>query len=174
MGVGRSEEGSLRRWCRFNALVSVWEERQQEKALLEDEAETTSSSWLNGKEAWHGTMAWWCRLEERLHQEKERDETTLVGLTWILLGRKIKKIHTVDSKRRDNSKYLFTWIHILISCLKSERWSASSSLCVSFMRWDNECGTTVKGYDNGQWSSDGVVLWLARMQNGYVIEWWGE
>jgi hypothetical protein len=131
MWVERSEESSLRRWCRFNALVSVWEGSQQDKALLEDEAETTSSSWLNEKEVWHGTTVWRCRLEERLHQEKERDETTLVGLTWILLGRKIKKIYAVDAKRCDNSKYLFTWIHILISCSKSERGSTSSSLCVS-------------------------------------------
>jgi hypothetical protein len=31
-----------------------------------------------------------------------------------------------------------------------------------------------KGNDNGGWSSDGVVLWLGRGQNGDTVEWWGE
>jgi hypothetical protein len=39
---------------------------------------------------------------------------------------------------------------------------------------DDERGTTVKGNGNGGWSSDGVVLWLGRRQNGDAIEWWGE
>jgi hypothetical protein len=51
MGVGRSREGSLRRWCEFNASVSAQNGRRQDKTLLEDEVETVSSSWLNGKEA---------------------------------------------------------------------------------------------------------------------------
>jgi hypothetical protein len=51
VGVRRFREGSLRRCCGFNALVSVREERRWDKALLEDEAEAASSSWLNRKEA---------------------------------------------------------------------------------------------------------------------------
>jgi hypothetical protein len=39
---------------------------------------------------------------------------------------------------------------------------------------DDECGTTVKENDDGGWSFDGVVLWLARRQNGDTIELWGE
>jgi hypothetical protein len=31
----------------------------------------------------------------------------------------------------------------------------------------------VKGNDDGGSSSNGVVLWLGRRQNGDVIEWWG-
>jgi hypothetical protein len=34
--------------------------------------------------------------------------------------------------------------------------------------------TAVKGNDGGRWSSDGVVLWLARRQNGDNVEWLGE
>jgi hypothetical protein len=30
--------------------------------------------------------------------------------------------------------------------------------------------TAVKGNDGGRWSSDGVVLWLERGQNGDVVE----
>jgi hypothetical protein len=37
------------------------------------------------------------RPEERQHQGDEREETTLVGLTQILLGQKIKKTYMVDS-----------------------------------------------------------------------------
>jgi hypothetical protein len=29
----------------------------------------------------------------------------------------------------------------------------------------------VKGNDNGEWSSDDMVLWLGRRQNGDTIEW---
>jgi hypothetical protein len=32
----------------------------------------------------------------------------------------------------------------------------------------------VKGNAGGGWSSDGVVLWLERGQNGDMVEWWGE
>jgi hypothetical protein len=42
-------KGSLGRWCGFNASVSAREGRQRDEALLEDEAEAVSSSWLNGK-----------------------------------------------------------------------------------------------------------------------------
>jgi hypothetical protein len=49
--VGRSEEGSMWRWRRFNASVSTREERRQDKALPGNEVEAASSSWLNGKEA---------------------------------------------------------------------------------------------------------------------------
>jgi hypothetical protein len=35
-------------------------------------------------------------------------------------------------------------------------------------------GMTVKGNDGDGWSSDGVVLWLGRRQNRFVVEWWGE
>jgi hypothetical protein len=38
---------------------------------------------------------------------------------------------------------------------------------------DDERETGVKGNDDGGWSSDGVVLWLRRRQNGDVVEWWG-
>jgi hypothetical protein len=37
------------------------------------------------------------RSEEMRHQREERDETTLVGLTQTLLGRKMKKIYVDDS-----------------------------------------------------------------------------
>jgi hypothetical protein len=50
MGVGRSRESSLQRWCGFSALVLVREGRRQDKSLPEYEAEVASSSWLNGKE----------------------------------------------------------------------------------------------------------------------------
>jgi hypothetical protein len=35
---------------------------------------------------------------------------------------------------------------------------------------NDECGTTVKGNDDGGWSSDGVVLWLGRRQNKDAVE----
>jgi hypothetical protein len=31
-------------------------------------------------------------------------------------------------------------------------------------------GTVVKSNDGGGWSSDGVMLWLGKRQNRYVIE----
>jgi hypothetical protein len=49
--VGRSEEGSVWRWCGFNASVLARDGRRRDKALPEDEAEAGSLSWLNGKEA---------------------------------------------------------------------------------------------------------------------------
>jgi hypothetical protein len=48
---GESGQGSLRRWYRFNASVSAGERRRPDKALLKDEMDAVSSSWLNGKEA---------------------------------------------------------------------------------------------------------------------------
>jgi hypothetical protein len=51
MGVGRSEEGSMRQWCGFNASVSAREERRLDKASPKDEADATSSSWVNKNEA---------------------------------------------------------------------------------------------------------------------------
>jgi hypothetical protein len=41
-------------------------------------------------------VAWRCGSVESQHQGGEREETTPVGLTRILLSQKIKKIHTVD------------------------------------------------------------------------------
>jgi hypothetical protein len=55
--VGRFREGSLRQGCRFNALVLIREGSRWDKVLSKDDAEVTSSSWLNGKEAWHGAAA---------------------------------------------------------------------------------------------------------------------
>jgi hypothetical protein len=42
------------------------------------------------------------------------------------------------------------------------------------VRRDDECETAVKGNDDGEWSSDGVVLWLGRRKNGDMVKWWGE
>jgi hypothetical protein len=42
------------------------------------------------------------------------------------------------------------------------------------VRRDDKHGTTVKENDGAVWSSDGVVLWLVRRQNGDRVEWWGE
>jgi hypothetical protein len=84
-------EGGLLWWCGFNALVLTREERRWDEALPEDELERVSSPWFNGKKTWNGASAWWCLLEKRQHRGGERDEMALVGLTWILLGRKIKK-----------------------------------------------------------------------------------
>jgi hypothetical protein len=43
-------EGGLRRWCGFNASIFAQVRRRRDEALLEDEAEAVSSSWLNEKE----------------------------------------------------------------------------------------------------------------------------
>jgi hypothetical protein len=51
VGIGWFAEGSLWRWCRFDASVLAREGRRRDKALPEDEAEATGSTWLNGKEA---------------------------------------------------------------------------------------------------------------------------
>jgi hypothetical protein len=51
VGVGRSEEGGLLWWCRFNVLVSARVGRRRDEALSEDKAEAASSSWFNGKES---------------------------------------------------------------------------------------------------------------------------
>jgi hypothetical protein len=42
------------------------------------------------------------------------------------------------------------------------------------VQMDDECGMTVKGNDSSGWSSDAVVFWLGRSQNGDTVEWWGE
>jgi hypothetical protein len=39
---------------------------------------------------------------------------------------------------------------------------------------DDRRETTVKGNDGGRWSSDDMMLWLQRKQNGDTVEWWGE
>jgi hypothetical protein len=39
------------------------------------------------------------------------------------------------------------------------------------VRRDDGHGTTVKGNNGGGWSSDGVMLWLERRQNGNTVEW---
>jgi hypothetical protein len=39
---------------------------------------------------------------------------------------------------------------------------------------DDRRGTMVKGNDGDGWSSDGVVLWLGRRQNGDTVVWLGE
>jgi hypothetical protein len=39
---------------------------------------------------------------------------------------------------------------------------------------DDGRGTAVKGNGDDGWSSNGVVLWLGRRQNGDMVEWWGE
>jgi hypothetical protein len=44
VGVGRSEEDNLRRWCEFNASVSARDGRRRDKALPEDEVVAASSS----------------------------------------------------------------------------------------------------------------------------------
>jgi hypothetical protein len=42
------------------------------------------------------------------------------------------------------------------------------------MRRDDVRETVVKGNNGGKWSSDGMMLWLGRMQNGDTVEWWRE
>jgi hypothetical protein len=49
--VGLSEEGGRWRWCEFNTSISGQERRRQDEALLEDEADAVSSSWLHRKES---------------------------------------------------------------------------------------------------------------------------
>jgi hypothetical protein len=39
---------------------------------------------------------------------------------------------------------------------------------------DDGRGMAVKGNDDGGWSSDGVMLYLGRRQNGDAVEWCGE
>jgi hypothetical protein len=39
---------------------------------------------------------------------------------------------------------------------------------------DDEYGTAVKENNGGRWSSDGMVLWLGRRQNGDEVEWYRE
>jgi hypothetical protein len=87
---------SLRGWYEFNASVLAWEERQRGEELLKDETDAVGSSWLNGKKVC--TVRQCDDVDQRRGSIKEkRDEMTLVRLTWILLYRKMKKIHAVDS-----------------------------------------------------------------------------
>jgi hypothetical protein len=51
---------------------------------------------------------------------------------------------------------------MLISCSGSERGV--------IVRRDDGRETAVKENDNGEWSSDGVVLWLGMRQNGDAVE----
>jgi hypothetical protein len=39
------------------------------------------------------------------------------------------------------------------------------------MQRDNECETTMKGNNDGGWSSDDMMLWLRRRQNRDAVEW---
>jgi hypothetical protein len=82
----------------LDSMIQFWLERgrQHDEALLEDEPETASSSWLHGKEVWHSETAWWHRSEERRQQGGEREHTKLIGLTWILVDQTTKKIHMVN------------------------------------------------------------------------------
>jgi hypothetical protein len=45
---------------------------------------------------------------------------------------------------------------------------------MSVVRRDDEHETTVKENNDDAWSSDDVVLWLGRRQNGDAVEWWRE
>jgi hypothetical protein len=45
----------------------------------------------------HGAAAWQHQPEEKRHRGGEREETTLVGPMQILLSRKMKKFHVIDS-----------------------------------------------------------------------------
>jgi hypothetical protein len=49
MGVGRSAEVSLRRWCGFNASILTREWRRRDKALLKDEVDAVSLSCSMGR-----------------------------------------------------------------------------------------------------------------------------
>jgi hypothetical protein len=42
------------------------------------------------------------------------------------------------------------------------------------VRRDDGCETAVKENNGDTWSSDSVVLWLGRRQDGDTIEWWRE
>jgi hypothetical protein len=64
-----------------------------DEALSKDEAEATSSFSVHGKEASHGAATWQRQPKERPHCGGEREDTTPVGLTRILLSRKIKKLY---------------------------------------------------------------------------------
>jgi hypothetical protein len=43
---------------------------------------------------------------------------------------------------------------------------------VGVVRSDDGREIVVKENDGGRWSSDGVVLWLGRKQNGDAVGWW--
>jgi hypothetical protein len=97
VGVGWSGEGDRQWWCGFNASVSTRGDRRWDKVLPKDEVDASSSSWLHGKKVQHGIAVWHRWSEERRHRGEKREEMMAVGLTQILLGQKIKKIHVIDS-----------------------------------------------------------------------------
>jgi hypothetical protein len=39
---------------------------------------------------------------------------------------------------------------------------------------DDGCETAIKENNDDEWSSNDVVLWLGRRQNGDTVEWWEE
>jgi hypothetical protein len=44
---------------------------------------------------------------------------------------------------------------------------------VDIVVWrDDGCGTAIKVNDDSGWSSNDMMLWLGRRQNGDVVEWW--
>jgi hypothetical protein len=88
--VGLSGERGQRWWCGFNASVSAREWRWRDEALSKDKAEVASSSWLHGKEAWHGAATWRHRLEERRHQRGEKE---IYGHVWAS-SRRLAVAHT--------------------------------------------------------------------------------
>jgi hypothetical protein len=57
-----------------------------------------------------------------------------------------------------------------ISCLVNERVGYFVTVYVVVRRGDWR-GMTVKRNDDDEWSSDDMVLWLGRRQNGDVVEW---
>jgi hypothetical protein len=57
VGVGQFGEGGRRWWCGFNASILAREGMRRDEALLKDEAEAVSSSWLHGKKARHKAVA---------------------------------------------------------------------------------------------------------------------
>jgi hypothetical protein len=49
-----------------------------------------------------------------------------------------------------------------------------NSPVVVVVQRDDNCGTVVKGNDDGGWSFNDVLLYLERRQNKDVVEWWEE
>jgi hypothetical protein len=93
----RYGEGSIRRWCEFNTSVLIREGMRCDKALSEDEAEIVSLYCSMGRKSYTARRRDDIGRRRDDTGEGKRDETTLISLTQILLGRKIKKIHVVDS-----------------------------------------------------------------------------
>jgi hypothetical protein len=76
-------------------------------------------------------------------------------------------------------KYLFIWIHMLISCSRSERESASSLLWVSLCRWMMCVGWWWKKTTVAGGAPDGMVLWLGgkmetRLSGGESSQGWDD